>query len=46
MVTAGDMFQQTISEIFKDLANVFGIAGDILIVGYDAESRDYDKNLI
>ena len=38
----GDMFQQRINEIFRDLLNVYGIAGDILIVGYDADSRDHN----
>ena len=32
---AGDMFQRKIDEIFKDLPNVFGIADDILAVGYE-----------
>ena len=32
---AGDMFQWKIDEIFKGVPNIFGIADDICIVGYD-----------
>ena len=45
VVPAGDMFQWKIDKIFKGLPNVFGIADDILIVGYDAERRDHDETL-
>ena len=34
---AGDMFQRKIDEIFKDMPNVFGIADDILVAGYEAD---------
>ena len=34
------MFQRKTDEIVKGLPNVFGTAYDILMVGYDAESRD------
>ena len=44
-VPAGDMFQQKINEIFKDLPNVFGIADGILMVGYDADGRDHNTIL-
>ena len=40
-----DMFQQKIDEIFKCLLNTYGIADDLLIVGYDADCRDHDKAL-
>ena len=40
---AGGMFQQKIDEIFKDVPYVFGIADDILIVWYDADSRDHNR---
>ena len=40
---AGDIFQQRIDGIFKYLPNVFSIADDILIVGYDVDSRDPKK---
>ena len=39
------MFQCKIDEIFKELPNLFGIADDILIVGYDADGKDYDRLL-
>ena len=42
---AGDMFQRKRDEIFKDLPNVFGIAGDILVVGYDVDGKDHDDTL-
>ena len=37
------MFQRKIDEIFKDLPNVFGIADDILIAGYDSDGKDHNK---
>ena len=37
------MFQWKIKEIFKDLLNVFGIADDILGVGYGSDDKDHDK---
>ena len=40
---SGDMFQRKIDEIFKDLPNVFGMADDILVVGYEADGKDHDK---
>ena len=39
----GDMFQSEIDEIFKGLPNIFGIADDILIEGYDVDGIDHDK---
>ena len=30
-----DMFQRKLHKIFNELPNVFGIADDILVVGYD-----------
>ena len=41
----GDMFQSKIDEIFKNLPNVFGIANDILVVGYDSDGKDHDDTL-
>ena len=38
------MFQKT-DKIVKDLPNVFGIADDILVVGYDVDSKDHDDTL-
>ena len=37
------MFQRKIDEIFKGLPNVFGIADDILVVGYDIDGKDLDE---
>ena len=34
-----------IGKLFKDPLNVFGIADDILIVGYDSDGRDHDRTL-
>ena len=41
----GDMFQCKIDETFKNLSNVFGMADDILVVGYDTDGRGHDKML-
>ena len=35
------MFQEEIDEFFNDIPNVYGIAGDNIIAGFDAESRDH-----
>ena len=40
---ADDMFQHKIDEIFNDIPNVFGIADDILVVGYDKDGSDHNK---
>ena len=42
---AGDKFQHKINDIFKELPNVLSEADDILIEGYDADSKDHDKML-
>ena len=34
-VPVGNMFQHKIDEIFNDMPNVFGIADDIFVIGYD-----------
>ena len=39
----GNMFQHKIDEIFNDMPNVFGIADDILVIGYDKDRTDHDK---
>ena len=39
------MFQQRTDEIFKDLPCIFGIADDILIVGYDADGINHNRTL-
>ena len=42
LVPVGDMFQYKIDEIFSDMPNVFGIADDILVIGYDNNGTDHD----
>ena len=39
----GDMFQRKINEIFNDIPNVFGIADDILVIGYEKDKADHDE---
>ena len=39
---AGDMFQRKIDEIFNDIPNVFGIAEDILVIGYNKDGAEHD----
>ena len=39
------MFQKKIDELFHDIPNIFGIAADILIAGYDTDGRDHDERL-
>ena len=37
------MFQRKIDEIFNDIPNIFGIADDILVIGYDKVGADHNK---
>ena len=37
------MFQCKIDEIFNDMPNVFGIADDILVIGYNKDGADHDE---
>ena len=46
VVLAGEMFQRKIDEIVKDMPNVFGIANDILVAGYDADGKDHDETVL
>ena len=39
------MFQCKINEIVKNLPNVFSIADDILVVGYDIDGKDHNQVL-
>ena len=39
------MFHRKIDEIFNDLPNVFRIADDILVAGYEADGKDHDKTI-
>ena len=41
----GDIFQRKIDNLFKELSNVFEIADDILVVGYDDDGMDHDYTL-
>ena len=43
VVQVGNMFQRKIDEIFNDMPNVFGIADDILVIGYEKDGADHDK---
>ena len=43
--SAGDLFQRRVVEIFKVLPNVFGIADDILVVGYAVNGKYHDDTL-
>ena len=42
-VPVGNMFQQKMDEIFNNMPNVFGIADDILVIGYDKDGADHDE---
>ena len=42
-VLAGDMFQHKIDKTFNDMPNVFGIADDILVIGYNKDGTDHDE---
>ena len=37
------MFQCKIDNIFNDIPNVFSIADDILVIGYNKEGTDHDE---
>ena len=37
------MFQYKINKIFNDMPNIFGIADDILVIGYDEDGKDHDE---
>ena len=39
----GNMFQCKTDEIFNDMPNVFGIADDILVIGYDEDRADHNE---
>ena len=41
----GNMFQCKIDEIFNDMPNIFSIADDILVIGYDEDGTDHDKEV-
>ena len=39
------MFQHKIDETFNDIPNVFGIADDILVIGYNKDGTDHDETV-
>ena len=45
LVCAQDIFQKKVDQTFGDLPGVPGIADDIVIVGYNEEVSDHDRNL-
>ena len=45
MVLTSDMFQRKMDKLFHELPNVFGIANDILISGFNEQGRDYDETV-
>ena len=42
-VPAGDMFQHKFDESFNNMPNIFGIADDILVIGYEKDGKDHDE---
>ena len=42
---ADDMFQRKIDETFKELPNMFGITGDIVVLAYDDGGRDHNNTV-
>ena len=44
-IQVSNMFQLEIDEIFNDMLNVFGIADDILVVGYKNDGRNHDETV-
>ena len=39
------MFQRKIDEIINDIPDLFGIADDILMIGYDKDGADHDESV-
>ena len=39
------MFQCKIDETFNDIPNAFGIADDILVIGYNKDGTDHDETV-
>ena len=44
-VPVGNMFQCKIDETCNDVPNVFGIADNILVIGYEKYGRDHDETV-
>ena len=45
IASVGDVFQKKVDKLFYGMPNVFGIALDILIVGFDEIGRNHDATL-
>ena len=43
VMPAGDVFQCKINTIFNDMPYVFGIADDILVIGYNKDRADHNE---
>ena len=43
--SAGDIFYKKIDELFSSIPNIFGIADDILIPGFDKQGKDHEETL-
>ena len=43
--TRGNMFQHKIDKIFNDIPNIFCIADDILVIGYNNDGKDHDEGV-
>ena len=41
----GNMFQRKINKIVNDISNVFGIADNILVIGYNKDGVDHDESV-
>ena len=42
---AQDEFQRAIDTTFQDIPNVFGIADDLIVVGFSEDGHDHDQAL-
>ena len=42
---AVDMFQRNINKIFKELPIVFGIADNMLLIGYEGDDADHNRTI-
>ena len=44
-VPGGNMFQHKIDKIFNDMPNVFGVADDMLVIGYNKNRADHNETV-
>ena len=42
----GNIFQCKTDENFSDMHNIFGMADDILVIGYDENGADHDATVL